>query len=105
MNVVCNHRMDGGFSSSEELVEAINVGLVLHVKSMLVVRYYVYFQIIVNFPSLLYFIIITKAIVNTIGILIYKADSAFSFFGWEKAMDFKSFIGNTKFIYILNFLL
>jgi hypothetical protein len=43
MNVMCYHRLDGRLTSSEELVEAINVRLVLHIESVLVVCHYVYF--------------------------------------------------------------
>ena len=50
-------------------------------------------------------VVITKASINAVGIFVYKADSAVSFFGWEQAMDFKTFIGNTNFSNILNLLL
>ncbi len=58
-----------------------------------------------DFLGFLYFVIITKAVVDTIDILIYKAGNAFTFFGREKAVYFKSIVSSTNFFYIINFLL
>ena len=41
--VVGYYRLDVGLSTPKELVEAVDVGLMLHVKPMLVISYHIYF--------------------------------------------------------------